>query len=193
MSSTSSSILSRYGQPLELTFELPDIDFPPVSERAHGEVCMAILRPSGRLLLQTKENYPGSVMRLPSGGIHRGESADDALLREVWEETNLTVKVERFVARIGYRAGEQRSRFCTNLFLVREVSGELQSNDPDEKISDWREALPGELPAYAEKLRGMTPSWRSWGIFRAAAIDILLAHTVDILEDAAGGNPRQVG
>lgn len=163
--------------PLQITFELPTIQFPPVSERAHGEVCMAILRRSGRFLLQTKQNYPGSVMRLPSGGIHRGEKVEDALLREIWEETNLEVKVERFVARIGYRAGAARSRFFTHLFFVREVSGVLQSNDPSEKISDWQEVLPDELPDYAEKLRRMTPSWRSWGIFRAAAMDILFQHT----------------
>jgi ADP-ribose pyrophosphatase YjhB (NUDIX family) len=167
--------------PRQITFELPTIQFPPVSERAHGEVCMAILRRNGRFLLQTKQNYPGSVMRLPSGGIRRGEKVEDALLREIWEETNLTVKVERFVARIGYQAGQSKSRFLTHLFLVRELSGVLQSNDPDEKISDWQEVLPEELPDYAAKLRGMTPSWRSWGIFRAASMDILLEHTSDLI------------
>lgn len=170
-----------HGVPRDIVFELPNIAFPPVSERAHGEVCMAILRRSGRLLLQTKQSYPGHVMRLPSGGIHRNERIVDALLREIWEETNLTVTVERYVARIGYKAGEARSRFFTNLFLVREVSGVLQSNDPDEKIADWREALPEELPTYADKLRTMTPSWRSWGIFRAAAMDILLEHAADLM------------
>jgi 8-oxo-dGTP pyrophosphatase MutT (NUDIX family) len=173
---------SRYGAPRELVCELPSIQFPPVNERAHGEVCMAILRRNGRLLLQTKQNYPGSVMRLPSGGIHRGEPVERALLREIWEETNLTVQVERFVARIGYRCGEARSRFFTNLFLVRELSGVLQSNDPDEKISDWEEALPAELPFYADKLRSMHPSWRSWGAFRASAMDVLLEHAGDLVQ-----------
>ena len=167
--------------PLQITFDLPSIQFPPVSERAHGEVCMAILRRSGHFLLQTKQNYPGSVMRLPSGGIQRGEKVEDALMREIWEETNLEVRVERFVARIGYQSGTARSRFFTHLFLVREMSGVLQSNDPDEKISDWKEILPQELPLYAEKLRRMTPSWRSWGVFRAAAMDILFEHASDLI------------
>ena len=181
MSGQGSAWNSYCGTPLQLTCELPSISFPPVSERAYGEVCMAIQRRNGRFLLQTKQNYPGSVMRLPSGGIHRGEKVDDALLREIWEETNLTVEVQRYVARIGYKCGQSRSRFFTNLFLAREVSGVLQSNDPDEKISDWREALPDELPLYAEKLRTMTPSWRSWGIFRAASMDILREHAGDLL------------
>lgn len=181
MSGPDSTAQPDWGTPLQLTCELPSIQFPPVSERAHGEVCMAILRRSGRFLLQTKQNYPGSVMRLPSGGIQRGEKVEAALLREIWEETNLTVQIERFVARIGYRAGVARSRFFTHLFLVREVSGVLQSNDPDEKISDWQEVLPTELPEYAEKLRRMTPSWRSWGIFRAASMDILFQHASDLI------------
>jgi ADP-ribose pyrophosphatase YjhB (NUDIX family) len=175
-----SSTASLYGAPRELLYQLPSIQFPPVSERAHGEVCMAILRPNGRFLLQTKQNYPGSVMRLPSGGIHRGELVEKALLREIWEETNLTVQVERFVARIGYGCGQARSRFFTHLFLVRELAGVLQSNDPDEKISQWEEALPEELPAYAEKLRRIQPSWRSWGVFRAASMEILFEHMADL-------------
>lgn len=169
------------GSPLQIVHELPSVGFPPVSERAHGEVCMAILRLNGRFLLQTKQSYPGAVMRLPSGGIKRGEEVEAALLREIWEETNLTVKIERFVARMGYKAGESHSKFFTHLFLVREVSGVLQSNDPDENISDWREILPEELPAYADKLRAITPSWRSWGIFRAAAMDTLYHHTADLI------------
>jgi ADP-ribose pyrophosphatase YjhB (NUDIX family) len=178
---TTTSPPAVWAGPRQITFELPSIQFPPVSERAHGEVCMAILRRNGRFLLQTKQNYPGSVMRLPSGGIHRGEHVEAALLREIWEETNLEVRIERFVARIGYKCGEARSRFLTNLFLVREVSGVLQSNDPDEKISDWQEVLPDELPIFAEKLRRMTPSWRSWGAFRAASMDILCEHAADLI------------
>lgn len=161
----------------DLVWDLPSIQFPPVSERAHGEVCMAIRRPNGRFLLQTKQNYPGLVMRLPSGGIHRGEAVEDALLREIWEETNLSVAVESFVARIGYRSGDARSRFRSHLFVVRELAGELRSNDPTEKISHWEEALPEDLPGFAERLRGMQPSWKSWGVFRAAAIDVLFDYT----------------
>ena len=171
---------AKYGEPKTITCPLPTLHFPPVRERNEGEVCMAILRPSGRFLLQTKQSYPGAVMRLPSGGIQRGEKVDDALLREIWEETNLTVRVEKFLARIDYEAGGMRSRFCTYMFLVRELDGELRSNDPDEKISDWKEALPQELPSYADALRRMQPSWKSWGIFRAAALDTLFRHCGDL-------------
>jgi len=174
------TLSAKYGQPKSIVCPLPTLHFPPVRERNEGEVCMAILRPNGRFLLQTKQSYPGSVMRLPSGGIQRGENVDDALLREIWEETNLTVKIDRFVARIEYESGGMRARFCTYMFMVRELDGELRSNDPDEKISDWKEALPQELPSYASALRRMQPSWKSWGIFRAAALDTLFEHCGDL-------------
>jgi len=166
-------VAARYGTPRTILCSLPSIQFPPVSEREHGEVCMAIRRPNGCFLLQTKANYPRSVMRLPSGGIHRGERVDAALLREIWEETNLTVEVDRFVARICYEHAGTRARFCSYLFVVSEVSGELRSNDPDEKITQWREAAPDDLPSFASALRSIHPKWKNWGQFRAAALDTL--------------------
>ncbi|MBI5504723.1 MAG: NUDIX hydrolase [Deltaproteobacteria bacterium] len=181
MSDPLQHLAARYGTPRSIVCSLPSIQFPPVSERDHGEVCMAIRRPSGHFLLQTKANYPRSVMRLPSGGIHRGEQVDAALLREIWEETNLSVEVDRFVARISYEHDGSRARFCSYLFVVHEVSGELRSNDPDEKITHWSEALPADLPGYADALRAIHPKWKNWGLFRAAALDILFDYcrTVD--------------
>ncbi len=166
-------LAERYGAPRSIRCSLPSIQFPPVSERDHGEVCMAIRRPSGHFLLQTKANYPRSVMRLPSGGIHRGEPVDAALLREIWEETNLSVEVDRFVAHITYEHAGNHARFSSYLFVVSEISGELRSNDPDEKITHWCEAAPADLPTYASALRDIHPKWRNWGQFRAAALDIL--------------------
>ncbi len=163
----------KYGAPLELTVTLPSIEFPPVSERRHGEVCMAILRRNGRFLLQTKRTYPGSVMRLPSGGIKAGEDIEHALLREIWEETNLEVTVDRYVAQLAYDDGRTKSPFRTHLFLVHELDGEFRCNDPSEKISDWCEAPPDDLAGYSAKLAAIQADWANWGLFRAAALDVL--------------------
>ncbi|MFQ5352219.1 MAG: NUDIX hydrolase [Candidatus Binatia bacterium] len=169
-------VADKYGQPKRVTCRLPSLDFPPVSKRRHGEVCMAIERPNGCFLLQTKRSYPDSVMRLPTGGIHAGEDIESALLREIWEETNLTVTVASFVAAMKYRDQREESPFRTYVFVARETDGVLASNDPSEGISSWVEARPEELPAYASKLRNIIPSWSSWGVFRAAALDVLFAH-----------------
>lgn len=179
MKGTIEDLASRYGQPKRITCRLPSVAFPPVSERKYGEVCMAILRPNGRFLLQTKRSYPDSVMRLPSGGIKAGEDVEHALLREVWEETNLTVTINRFVAVLRYHDETVRPSFRTHLFLLCEVDGELMSNDPTEKISDWCEVPPDELRTYAQKLSRLGPAWSNWGLFRAAALDALADHYDD--------------
>jgi 8-oxo-dGTP pyrophosphatase MutT (NUDIX family) len=167
-------LVQKYGAPREVTLTLPSIEFPPVSERRHGEVCMAILRRNRRFLLQTKRSYPGAVMRLPSGGIKAGEDIEHALLREIWEETNLEVNVDRYVAQLSYedRSG-LKSRFRTHLFLVHELDGELQCNDPHESISDWCEVSPDDLLDYSAKLATIQPDWGNWGLFRAGALDVL--------------------
>ncbi len=167
---------TKYGKPQRIICELPSLDFPPVSERKHGEVCMAVRRRSGAFLLQTKRSYPNSIMRLPTGGIKAKENVEDALMREIWEETNLNVKVDAFVAEIGYGCGDDISFFKTYMFVCEEIDGTLQSNDPNEQISDWAEAHPEQLTDYAEQLRGIVSSWSDWGQFRAAALDILAAH-----------------
>ena len=170
MSPAIEGLSKRFGPPQQVTASLPSLTFPPVSERRHGEVCMAILRRNGRFLLQTKRSYPNSVMRLPSGGIKAGEDVEHALMREVWEETNLSVNIERFVARLRYHDATAKAEFQTFLFLLREIDGELRTNDPREKISGWREALPSELTHYASELKSLEPGWATWGLFRAASM-----------------------
>jgi ADP-ribose pyrophosphatase YjhB (NUDIX family) len=166
----------RYGVPKRIVCKLPSIEFPPVNERAYGEVCMAIMRPNGRFLLHTKRTYPNAVMRLPSGGIKAGEDLEHALRREIWEETNLEFTIERFVAVLQYEAPGAKASFRTHLFCVREIAGDLRSNDPTEHITDWREASPRELLDYAQELSRMDREWHNWGLFRAAALETLASY-----------------
>jgi 8-oxo-dGTP pyrophosphatase MutT (NUDIX family) len=173
---TVATVGNRYGVPKRVVCKLPSIEFPPVNERAHGEVCMAILRPNGRFLLHTKRTYPNAVMRLPSGGIKPGEDLEHALRREIWEETNLEFTIERFVAVLQYEDARTKASFRTHLFCVREISGELRNNDPTEHITDWREARPDELVSYARELTSMARDWSNWGRFRAAALETLATY-----------------
>ncbi len=166
----------KCGPPEQVFRELPTLDFPPIRGRRQGEVCMAIRRLNGCFLLQSKQSYPGSVLRLPSGGIEAGENIEAALLREIWEETNLTVALDAFPAVIHYASGSRRAKFTTHLLVVNEVSGELRSNDPHERISRWGEAGPDELTAYASELERMEDHWNDWGRFRAVALDVLADH-----------------
>jgi ADP-ribose pyrophosphatase YjhB (NUDIX family) len=170
----------RYGQPLTRIVDLHHTKlFDPLSANdRYGEICMVVQRPNGHLLTMTKTFYPRNAYRLPTGGINHGEPILDALLREVKEETNLDVQVERFLAIAAYRHASQGMQpiFYSFAFLLKELAGELSVIDEDERVEDFREILPEELPAIAQTLRQVAHeysneiegNWSDWGEFRAA-------------------------
>lgn len=140
-----------------------------------SEVAMAIRRPSGGILLQTKAFYPPGCFRLPTGGIKDGEDVEHALLREVHEESNLDVEIERLVAVIDHSVADGKAPFRSFMFLLRETGGTLKVNDPEEKISGWDERDVAGLERAARDLRELDGTWRRWGRFRAVALDVLVS------------------
>jgi ADP-ribose pyrophosphatase YjhB (NUDIX family) len=166
----------RYGKFPLIAKVLASGDFAPVRGGGRrSEVAMAIRRPSGGILLQTKAFYPAGTFRLPTGGIKEGEDVEHALLREVHEESNLDVEIERLVAVIDHGAVDTKTSFRSYMFLLREVGGTLKVNDPDEKISGWDERDVAGLARAATELRGLEGTWRRWGQFRAIALDVLVS------------------
>jgi len=164
----------RYGKFPLLERPLASADFAPVRGAGRqSEVAMAIRRPSGGVLLQTKAFYPPGTFRLPTGGIKDGEDVEHALLREVHEESNLDVEIDRLVAVIDHVALEAKRPFRSYLFLLREVGGTLKVNDRDEQISGWDERDVAGLARAAAELRDLDGTWRRWGQFRAIALDVL--------------------
>jgi ADP-ribose pyrophosphatase YjhB (NUDIX family) len=74
------------------------ITFEPDYERALGvrsSVSAVIFDRQGRLLLQQRSD--GGQWGLPGGSVEIGESVQEAVVREVREETGLTVAVRRLV------------------------------------------------------------------------------------------------
>jgi ADP-ribose pyrophosphatase YjhB (NUDIX family) len=168
------NLARRYGRPRNVSHTLPSVDFGPLNRGREAEVAMAIRRPSGLILLQTKEHYPEDTFRLPTGGIKRGEAIEHALLRETDEETSLAVEVIRFVSVITYRTPRGNRAFSSYLFLLDERGGALRTTDPTEGISGWIEADRARLDHAARRLRTCQGTWESWGRFRALAIDALV-------------------
>lgn len=170
------SLAARYGAPRRLRVRLEGPPFSPIGKPDRfGEVCMVVRRPSGALLTAIKTFYPPGAFRLLTGGVHHGESIEAALLREVAEETGLTVVVRRLLAVIEY--DYQDLAFATFAFLLDEVGGVLGTHDPAERIAAFREVAPGDLPLLAATLEQVEDrcdaeiegSWRDWGRFRAIA------------------------
>ncbi len=166
----------RYGVPVEraYTFAVSQDTFHywEVERRKRvAEVVLALRRRNGNYLVHTKSFYPLGIYRLLSGGVKPDEDLLLAVQREVMEETNLEVRIERFLG-IQYHRFEWQGaiRFFTSyLFGLAETGGALQVNDVGEKITGYREVDLNGLLVLAQQLEALPPDWIDWGRFRATA------------------------
>ena len=136
-----------------------------------GEVIMVIVRPSGNVLLHTKDFYPTGVYRLLTGRVLWPDDVEQTLHREVREETSLEVNVERLLGLIDYEFqwNGRALPFVSYVFELHETGGELCCIDKDEGITEFREAAINELSQVARQLEQLEPRWQDWGNFRAVA------------------------
>jgi 8-oxo-dGTP pyrophosphatase MutT (NUDIX family) len=148
-----------------------------------AEICYVMHRGdvAKGILLHIKTFYPDGAFRLPTGGIHTGELVEATLVREIYEETGLTVgtahdqvKVERFLGVLSYDLFHRQLgpvAFATYHFLVQmPADGELNPQDDDESIGGWKWCTPDELMGVADLLDGVyrrSETWADWGHFRA--------------------------
>jgi 8-oxo-dGTP pyrophosphatase MutT (NUDIX family) len=135
---------------------------------------MVVRRQVGGLLVFRKPFYPAGIFRLLTGGVEPEESILHALLREVNEETGLTVRVERFLAASVY-VGDDRPQFASFAFLLDEISGTLGALDPHEQVEAFREIEPAHLLEIARQLEQLPHEHHpvldtdihDWGLLRA--------------------------
>jgi 8-oxo-dGTP pyrophosphatase MutT (NUDIX family) len=114
------ALAARYGEPRRVVAAIPSSAVQPLNMGDRiGEVCMVLRRPGG-LLTAIKTFYPRGCYRLLTGGVEHGEPIEDALWREVGEETGLEVTATRFLAVIEYveqgdwerrRQGDKETRY----------------------------------------------------------------------------------
>jgi len=89
-----------------------------------------IVSPDGRLLVQhrlPKKNTPWSGLTFPGGHIESGESIVDSVVREVKEETGLTVCALINCGYIQWFNPEKQSQYIVFLFRTSSFTGELKS------------------------------------------------------------------
>ncbi len=170
----------------ELIVDHPFLSGPQqqlTNDPRRAEICYVMHQgdPADGLLLHIKTIYPEGAFRLPTGGIHRGDSVFDTLEREIFEETGLEtgledtqVQVERLLGVVSYCFQHKDLgdiSFATYPFLVRMPRGAvLEPQDPDEMIADWRWQSRSELNSvadYLENIAAVDPKWRDWGRYRS--------------------------
>jgi 8-oxo-dGTP pyrophosphatase MutT (NUDIX family) len=159
-----------------------------------AEICYVMHRgdPQEAVLLHRKAFYPLNAYRLPTGGIHQGESVIETLVREIEEETSFhlalppapstsgsptgtAVVLQAFLGTLAYdlyhRSQGRVHTFATYHFLVAAPADALPvSLDPEEQIADWLWRSAEEMNSTAERLETIgevDPAWSDWGKFRA--------------------------
>lgn len=133
-----------------------------------GEVVMIFRRPGGKVLLSTKSFYLKDIYRLPTGSIEKGEKPEDALKREIYEETGFRMETWEKIGEIHwmFSHGQQTGEYFSHVYVMPESTAEPVCMDKKERISGYIEVDVAELPGVCDRLMRLPARWRDWGEFR---------------------------
>ena len=87
----------------------------------------------GNIVIQKRDpkRYAWSGVALPGGHIEAGESLHEAVVREVYEETGLTISNPRLVGMKHWHTKEG-IRYLVFLYRTKDFTGEIQSTEEGE-------------------------------------------------------------
>lgn len=146
------------------------------------EILAVIIFPDKTILVSRKGHYPEKVYRLTTGGINKDEKPEEALKREVYEETGITEMRFKPLALINYKIkdGKNNKDYQTYAYIVNVEEQNINVMDPDENISDFKRVNIEEfqnLTKILDSLKlidGSETPWDEWGKFRKIAHDIVI-------------------
>lgn len=126
--------LEKAGKPVETTREV--VEHAPV-------VVMVPLDGQGNVLMvrQYRHAVGEELLELPAGGVEPGEKPEEAVLRELQEETGFTADEVVPLGRFWMSPGFLREEM--NAFLVRGLRPSARAADEDEVIQVVRAPLAG--------------------------------------------------
>ena len=117
----------------------------------------------GRLLLVRRGTEPGrGLWSVPGGRVEPGESAQDAVVREVEEETGLRVRAGRLVGTVE-RDGPGGVVYVIDDFeahLEEGAADRLRAGDDADEARWFTSAEVGALPC----VDGLVETLRGWGV-----------------------------
>ncbi len=146
-----------------------------------GEVVFCVLRPNGKAIIVTCEEYPEGIFRIPTGGINYGEDIIKAVERETREELGLQTKIIKFCGVIQTRleCDEDYVMFYSYLFIMSEIGGKLLEDATDDEISEIREVKIEQLQSVAQQLASIEGKWHDWGMFRYETTQAIAEYLVE--------------
>jgi 8-oxo-dGTP diphosphatase len=119
--------------------------------------------PQGRLLMIKRGREPGAgLWSIPGGRIEPGETDGEALIREMLEETSLTVEVGRLLGRV-QRPGLNGAVIDIKDYAATVVGGTLC---PGDDAADARWVAAAELNSL-EITEGLIEALTEWGVLGA--------------------------
>ncbi len=89
---------------------------------------VAIIIENGKVLLIHRINHNKEYHVFPGGGVENGETVEQAVLREVTEETSLKIKIEKLLYHHVYDDNSEQF-----FYLCHYISGEPKLGDGNEK------------------------------------------------------------
>ena len=115
---------------------------------------------AGRYLLVRRSHEPeAGRWALPGGRVEAGETLVDAVIREVHEETGLTVRPEREVG-VVRRAAPGGGTYEIHCFIAEHLGGVAAAGSD---ASSLRWVAPHDLPAL-DTARGLVEALSAWGV-----------------------------
>lgn len=100
--------------------------------RAHPieltNMCM-LRRSDGMVLVQNRRDPNWGGLTFPGGHVEPGESLVDSVIREMQEETGLTVKHPRLIGTKSWMQKDGSGRYLVLLYVADEYEGELHNSE----------------------------------------------------------------
>ena len=113
-------------------------------------VCGLVFSPDQKEIVLIKREDCG-ILYLPGGHIEPGESKENAVKREVREETGLDIKIIGFVGTYDFRVFRNHPFFWSREYVYAGISerGTLRTNEEATRVEYFAiEAIPKSLPYY---------------------------------------------
>lgn len=113
------------------------------TEKIELTTAVLVKDPDGRILLEDRQNTDWPGLFFPGGHVEPGESVVHGAIRELWEETGLTIENPRLCGLKQFPLDEG-GRYLVLFFKADRYSGELHGSEEGPVF--W--VAPEDLPNY---------------------------------------------